>query len=73
MPRRGSLAALLRYSVWQRLYRLSIKPVWRYRLRLLRRELISPADWAAVPLPARLFWLYPLIRPFGWLLRRRLH
>lgn len=73
MPRRGSLAALLRYSLWQRLYRLSIKPVWRYRLRFLRRELLSPADWAAVPLPSRLLWLYPLIRPFGWLLRRRLH
>lgn len=72
-PRRGSLAALLRNSLWQRLYRLSIKPVWRYRLRLLRRELVSPADWAAIPLPGRLFWLYPLIRPFGWLLRRRLH
>lgn len=73
MPRRSSLAALLRYSLWQRLYRLSIKPVWGYRLRLLRRELASPADWAAMPLPNRLFWLYPLIRPFGWLLRRRLH
>ena len=73
MPRRGSLAALLRYSLWQRFYRLSIKPVWRYRLRFLRRELLSPADWAAVPLPSRLLWLYPLIRPFGWLLRRRLH
>ena len=72
-PRRGSLAALLRYSLWQRLYRLSIKPVWRYRLRLLRRELMSPADWAAIPLPSQLFWLYPLIRPFGWLVRRRLH
>lgn len=73
MPPRGSMAALLRYSLWQRLYRLSIKPVWSYRLRLLRRELISPADWTALPLPSGLSWLYPLIRPFGWLLRRRPH
>lgn len=73
MPSHGSLAAFLRYSLWQRLYRLSIKPVWSYRLRLLCRELVSPADWATLPLPDRLFWLYPLIRPFGWLLRRRLH
>jgi hypothetical protein len=70
VPRRGSWGALLRYSLWQRLYRLSIKPVWRYRLRLLRRELLSPADWVALPLPDRLFWFYPLIRPFGWLFRR---
>ena len=71
MPAPSSFDALLRYSLWQRLYRLSIKPVWRYRLHLLRRELVSPADWAALPLPDRLAWLYPLIRPFGWLLRRR--
>jgi hypothetical protein len=71
MPRRGSPAALMRYSLWLRLYRMCIKPEWRYRLRRLRRDLLSPADWAAVPLPDRLFWLYPLIRPFGWLLRRR--
>lgn len=72
MPPRGSPAALMRYSLWQRLYRLSIKPLWRYRLRLLRREMLSPADWVALPLPDRLFWLYPLIRPFGWLWRRGL-
>jgi hypothetical protein len=69
-PRRGSSAALLRYSLWQRLYRLSIKPAWPYRWRLLRHELLSPADWAALPLPDRLSWLYPFIRPFGWLIRR---
>ncbi len=73
MPPRGSLGARLRYSLWQRLYRLSIKPVWRYRLRLVRRDLFSPADRAALPLPVGLTWLYPLIRPFGWLLRRRLN
>ena len=69
-PTRGSAAALLRHSFWQRLYRMSIKPLWRYRLQLICRELRSPADWAAWPLPDRLFWLYPVIRPFGWLLRR---
>lgn len=34
------------------------------------RELVSPADWQTVRLPDSLFWLFLLIRPFGWLLRR---
>ena len=70
MPPRGSRSALLRYSLWLRLFRLCVKPEWRYRLRRMRRDLVSPADWVRLPLPDRLFWLYPLIRPFGWMLRR---
>jgi hypothetical protein len=69
-PPPGSRAAFWRYSVWQRLYRLGLKPGWRYRARQLARELVSPADWATAPLPDRLFWLYPAVRPFGWLARR---
>jgi hypothetical protein len=30
-----------------------------------------PADWEALRLPDRLFWLFPLMRPVGWVLRRR--
>jgi hypothetical protein len=70
MPRRGSLAALRRYSLWQRLYRLSLKSGWRYRGRQALREFLSPADWDTVRLPDRLFWAYPLVRPVGWLIRR---
>lgn len=73
MPLRGSLQAMLRRSLWQRLFRLCIKPVWGYRARLMRRDLLSPADWVALPLPDWLLWLYPLIRPFGWLFRREAH
>ncbi len=69
-PRPGTGAAFWRYSVCQRLYRLSLKPGWRYRARQLARELFSPADWTTVRLPDRLFWLYPAVRPFGWLMRR---
>jgi hypothetical protein len=70
MPRRGSVAALRRYSLWQRLYRLSLKSGWRYRGRQALREFLSPADWDTVRLPDRLFWAYPLVRPVGWLMRR---
>lgn len=69
-PARASWAGFMRHSVWQRLYRLGLKPGWRYQARQLTRELVSPADWATVRLPDRLFWLYPAVRPFGWLARR---
>jgi hypothetical protein len=43
---------------------------FRYWRSQLARDLVSPADWDMLPLPERLFWLYPLLRPFGWLFRR---
>jgi hypothetical protein len=70
MPRRGSWKGVLRYSVWQRLYRLSLKPDWRYRASQWMLEWFSPSDWDTVRLPDRLFWLYPVMRPLGWLIRR---
>ena len=56
--------------MWERLYRFSLKSDWRYRMSQLEREWFSPADRDVVPLPDRLSWLYPLIRPWGWLIRR---
>jgi hypothetical protein len=70
MPRRGSWRGALRYSVWARLYRLSIKSDWRYRGRQVMREWFTPADWSTLRLPDSLFWMYPLVRPLGWVLRR---
>jgi hypothetical protein len=70
MPPSGSWQALARYSVWQRLYRLSLKSDWRYRASQMLRECFSPADFDTVPLPDALFFLYPLVRPVGWLVRR---
>jgi hypothetical protein len=70
LPPPGSFEGLMRYSLWQRLYRLSLRPDWRHRLRHLHGELTAPGDWGAWRLPDRLFWLYPVLRPFGWLLRR---
>jgi hypothetical protein len=70
-PPRGSLAGMLRYSLWLRLYAYSLKADWRYRRHQAMREFIVPADWQAMRLPDRLFWLFPLVRPVGWLLRWR--
>jgi hypothetical protein len=70
MPRRGSWRALARYSLWARLYRLALKSDWRYRATQAMREWFTPADWATLRLPDALFWLYPFVRPAGWLMRR---
>ncbi|HEY1796192.1 MAG TPA: nucleotidyltransferase family protein [Stellaceae bacterium] len=68
--RRDLPATLRRQTYWQMRYRLRLKSDWRYRRRQVLRELVSPADWGTVALPDRLFFLYPLIRPIGWLIRR---
>ena len=62
---------ILRYALLERLYRLALRLDRRYWLDQLKADWFCPSDWDAVPLPERLFWLYPFIRPWGWLLRRR--
>ncbi len=71
MPARDTAAGIARYSLWQRLYRLSLNRDWRYRFELARREWFTAADWDTLPLPDPLFFLYPLARPFAWIARRR--
>ena len=61
----------LRYALWERLYRLSLRSDWRYWYTQVRQDWFCPADWDAVPLPEALSWLYPFVRPWGWLIRRR--
>jgi hypothetical protein len=70
LPPRASFAAFLRYSLWLRLYTYSLKAQWRYWVHQAMREFVTPADWDAVRLPDSLFWLFPLVRPIGWLVRR---
>ena len=69
-PRPGSLEWLRRASFWGRLYRLSLRRSPRYRLWEMTAILVWPPDWEVIRLPDALFWLYPLFRPVGWLLRR---
>lgn len=70
MPPRRSWRGLLRYSLWARLYRLSLKPDWRYRATQAMREWFTPVDWTTVRLPDAWFWLYPFVRPVAWVVRR---
>jgi hypothetical protein len=70
MPRSGSVAALLRYSLWSRLHTYALKSDWLYWGRQVQRDFVMPADWEALRLRDRLFWLFPLMQPVGWVLRR---
>jgi len=70
MPRRGSRRGIMRYSLWARLYRMGLKSDWRYRASQASREWFTPLDWRTLRLPDALFWLYPFVRPVGWMVRR---
>jgi hypothetical protein len=69
-PRRDSWEGMMRYSVWMRLHRLCLNTDRRLWSNEWARAWISPSDWETVPLPDRLFWLYPFLRPAAWLIRR---
>ena len=32
-------------------------------------DLVNPVDWDVFYMPDQLLWLYPLLRPVGWLVR----
>lgn len=70
-PRPGSLEWLRRHSWWGRLHKLSLRSESRYRMWEVAALLVWPPDWDVIRLPESLFWLYPLLRPVGWWLRRR--
>ncbi len=62
---------LWRIQMLRRRERYRLKSDWRYRWDEFTGEGVTSSDWEAFPLPDRLFWLYPLLRPVGWLIRRR--
>ena len=67
---RNSLARLLAGSLWTRAITYLMKPSARYWGSQIAWELDSPADRAFFALPPRAAWLYPMLRPFGWAIRR---
>jgi hypothetical protein len=69
-PRFNSWEWFWRYSIWLFLYNLSLKSDWRFRAYQCAAIFMHPPDWDAIRLPVALYWLYPLIRPFGWMIRR---
>jgi len=53
------------------LRQLHLKKDWHYRFRLLIRWAVNTEDWHTCPLPDYLFPLYPLIRPYLWLKKKK--
>jgi hypothetical protein len=70
IPPRHSWKGQWRTSWWLRRYRFALKSDGRYWRSEMVRDWLSPVDWETIPLPDSLFWLYPLLRPVGWLKRR---
>ncbi len=67
---RNSVRRFIAGSVWSRAITYAMKPTRQFWRRQLAWDLSSPQDRAAFALPSRLDWMYPLIRPFGWAIRR---
>ena len=67
---RHSLSRLVAGSLWSRSITYLMRPSVRYWGRQMAWELDSPADRAFFALPRRAAWLYPVLRPFGWVIRR---
>lgn len=70
---RNSLRRFIAGSVWSRSITYTMKPSRHFWGRQLAWDLSSPQDRAAFALPDGLGWMYPLIRPFGWAIRRLRH
>jgi hypothetical protein len=67
---RNSVRRFIAGSVWSRAITYVMKPTRAFWGRQLAFDLSSPQDRLKFALPARLDWMYPLIRPFGWAIRR---
>ncbi|MFC7452118.1 nucleotidyltransferase domain-containing protein [Insolitispirillum peregrinum] len=67
-PVRGSWPWLLR-ELRARRWRLYLAGGWRQGPHVLWQALLNPVDQAVLPLPERWAFLYPLLRPLGWVLR----
>jgi len=67
-PRPGSWPWFMR-EIRRRYWRAVRAGSWRHMGTIAARTLFNPVDAAFFPLPWRLIWLYPFLRPFGWIMR----
>lgn len=66
-PRRGT-GAWMGLELRQRVWAMRSND-WRHNLAAISRAWRNPVDEAVIPLPASLSFLYPWLRPVGWVLR----
>lgn len=57
-------------GLWGRSITYVVRPSARFWRSQMARDLTSPHDRALFALPRGLAWLYPALRPLGWVIRR---
>jgi hypothetical protein len=58
------------FNAWVGLQAYRLRPELAYRWAEWQDQLCSPEDWARMPLPEWLFFLYAPLRPFSWAVRK---
>jgi Uncharacterised nucleotidyltransferase len=58
------------FNTWIALQAYRLKPTLAYRWAEFQDQMCSPEDWARVPLPEGLFFLYLPLRPVSWAVRK---
>jgi hypothetical protein len=58
------------FNAWVGLQAYRLRPELAYRWAEWQDQLCSPEDWARIPLPEWLFFLYAPLRPFSWAVRK---
>ena len=58
------------FNTWVGLQAYRLRPELAYQWAEWQDQLCSPEDWARMPLPEWLFFLYTPLRPFSWALRK---
>jgi len=58
------------FNAWVALQAYRLKPTLAYRWAEVQDQMCSPEDWARLPLPERLFFLYLPLRPVSWAARK---
>lgn len=56
-------------GIRRRLFLYGLRSSWGYRWGELVSDLTNPIELQSLALPPRLMFLYPLLRPLGWLIR----
>lgn len=58
------------FNMWIGLQAYRLRPRLAYWWTEFRDQLCSPEDWARLPLPSWLWFLYPPFRPLSWVMRK---
>jgi hypothetical protein len=61
------------FTPWVNWHSFRLKPGLRFCWSEFQDQMCSPEDWARMPLPEPLYFLYLPLRPLSWVVRKLLH